>query len=115
MPDPNLARESVWVPFMRDTLRCDANTVVVGHSSGAEVLRPRHPNKRAPSEYPGHAFCCFGSRSIAAWLSRICDRSVDVQAAMRLLETTELFGVALVSACHTVPSPSKNKNRPRLG
>lgn len=37
MPDPYHARESIWLPFMRDTLRCDAATIIVGHSSGAEA------------------------------------------------------------------------------
>ena len=37
MPDPVVARESVWVPFLRDELACDARTIVVGHSSGAEA------------------------------------------------------------------------------
>jgi len=35
MPDPYVASEKVWVPFLRDTLRCGADTVLVGHSSGA--------------------------------------------------------------------------------
>ena len=35
MPDPVGAKESVWVPFMRETLKVGADTVVVGHSSGA--------------------------------------------------------------------------------
>lgn len=37
MPDPWQARESVWLPFMRETLQCDAGTIIVGHSSGAEA------------------------------------------------------------------------------
>ena len=37
MPDPVAAKESVWVPFIRDDLRAGATTVVVGHSSGAEA------------------------------------------------------------------------------
>ncbi|XP_005111079.1 putative hydrolase RBBP9 isoform X2 [Aplysia californica] len=37
MPDPITARESVWLPFMEKELRCDENTVIVGHSSGAEA------------------------------------------------------------------------------
>ena len=37
MPDPVVARESVWVPFLRDECGCDARTIVVGHSSGAEA------------------------------------------------------------------------------
>ncbi|KAF0698177.1 Aste57867_11162 [Aphanomyces stellatus] len=37
MPDPLGARESIWLPFVRDVMKCDENTVVVGHSSGAEA------------------------------------------------------------------------------
>ena len=58
MPDPHTARESVWLPFVRDEIGVDERTVVIGHSSGAV-------------------------------------------AAMRLLESTKLLGVILVSACHT--------------
>jgi len=35
MPDPMAARECYWIPFMRDELRCDQNTIIIGHSSGA--------------------------------------------------------------------------------
>lgn len=35
MPDPVYARESYWLPFMRDVLQCDRDTVIIGHSSGA--------------------------------------------------------------------------------
>ena len=35
MPDPVLARECYWLPFMRDELACDQKTIIVGHSSGA--------------------------------------------------------------------------------
>lgn len=35
MPDPVRARESRWVPFMKKQLRVGADTVVIGHSSGA--------------------------------------------------------------------------------
>ena len=35
MPDPVGAKESVWVPFMREALKVGPDTVVVGHSSGA--------------------------------------------------------------------------------
>ena len=37
MPDPYLARETAWLPFMKDSLRCGVDTIVVGHSSGAEA------------------------------------------------------------------------------
>lgn len=35
LPDPVLARAEFWLPFLRDVLRVDAETVLVGHSSGA--------------------------------------------------------------------------------
>ena len=37
MPDPNKAREKIWLPFMEEKLAVDENTIVVGHSSGAEA------------------------------------------------------------------------------
>ncbi|ESO87682.1 hypothetical protein LOTGIDRAFT_204460 [Lottia gigantea] len=37
MPDPYDAKESVWIPYMHDELKCDKNTIIVGHSSGAEA------------------------------------------------------------------------------
>jgi len=35
MPDPVVARECYWLPFMRDELLCDDKTIIIGHSSGA--------------------------------------------------------------------------------
>ena len=35
MPDPYVAKESEWIPFIHNTLKVDEDTVVVGHSSGA--------------------------------------------------------------------------------
>ena len=37
MPDPDVARESIWLPFIQRDMRADADTVVIGHSSGAEA------------------------------------------------------------------------------
>ncbi|KAM3575107.1 hypothetical protein VYU27_003020 [Nannochloropsis oceanica] len=37
MPDPYTARESIWLPFMKEKLKCDASTIIIGHSSGAEA------------------------------------------------------------------------------
>ncbi|XP_070577293.1 serine hydrolase RBBP9-like [Ptychodera flava] len=39
MPDPVIAREKFWIPFMHDELKCDENTVIIGHSSGAEAAK----------------------------------------------------------------------------
>lgn len=35
--DPVTARESKWLPFMKEQLKCDENTIIIGHSSGAEA------------------------------------------------------------------------------
>ena len=46
MPDPYVARESIWLPFIKNKLGCDENTVLIGHSSGAEaVMRYAETNK----------------------------------------------------------------------
>ncbi|CAF3084663.1 unnamed protein product, partial [Rotaria sp. Silwood2] len=37
MPDPRGARESQWIPFIRDTLKFDEKTILIGHSSGCEA------------------------------------------------------------------------------
>lgn len=34
-PDNYLARESYWIPFLKNVLQADQKTVLVGHSSGA--------------------------------------------------------------------------------
>lgn len=35
MPDPMVARERIWIPFIENEIGVDENTIVVGHSSGA--------------------------------------------------------------------------------
>lgn len=35
LPDSWLGRERFWLPFVRDTLQADTNSIIVGHSSGA--------------------------------------------------------------------------------
>ncbi|XP_071961918.1 serine hydrolase RBBP9-like [Antedon mediterranea] len=37
MPDPDVARESEWIPFMQDVLKCDEFTIIIGHSSGSQA------------------------------------------------------------------------------
>ena len=35
LPDNDIAHEEIWIPFIRDQLKADENTVLIGHSSGA--------------------------------------------------------------------------------
>ena len=37
-PDSRKARESMWLPFIRDKLQCNRDCILVGHSSGAEAI-----------------------------------------------------------------------------
>lgn len=34
-PDPELAREKYWIPFLKDTIGVNDKSVLIGHSSGA--------------------------------------------------------------------------------
>lgn len=46
MPDPYTARETIWLPFMKNTLGVDEDTIIIGHSSGAEAaMRFAETNK----------------------------------------------------------------------
>eukprot|EP00300_Choanocystis_sp_HF-7_P033886 c46322_g1_i1.p1 GENE.c46322_g1_i1~~c46322_g1_i1.p1 ORF type:complete len:206 (+),score=39.09 c46322_g1_i1:3-620(+) len=38
MPDPNVARETVWIPYIKETLGANEHSIVIGHSSGAEAI-----------------------------------------------------------------------------
>ena len=71
MPDPYEAKESIWLPFMRDVLKADESSIIVGHSSGAEaamryaeVGSPMRAAGAALTQQPlGVTFCCFVTRA----------------------------------------------------
>jgi uncharacterized protein len=45
-PDNVVARESSWIPFLKDNLRADEQSILVGHSSGAiAAMRLAETNK----------------------------------------------------------------------
>jgi predicted alpha/beta hydrolase family esterase len=35
MPDPYYARRNIWIPYILNDLKCERNTVLIGHSSGS--------------------------------------------------------------------------------
>jgi len=43
-PDSIIAREKYWIPFLKDYLQADKNTLLIGHSSGA-VAAMRYAEK----------------------------------------------------------------------
>lgn len=38
MPDNEMARSFIWLPFMEETLGANENSIVIGHSSGAVAV-----------------------------------------------------------------------------
>lgn len=34
-PDPQIGRESIWIPFIKEKLKADEESVLIGHSTGA--------------------------------------------------------------------------------
>ncbi|ELR12350.1 uncharacterized protein ACA1_374170 [Acanthamoeba castellanii str. Neff] len=51
MPDPDAAHRDVWLPFIKQELRCDENTILIGHSSGAEAAMS--PEEKESGYYTG--------------------------------------------------------------
>lgn len=45
-PDPDLVRREYWLPFLKNELRANETTILIGHSSGAEAaMRFAEENK----------------------------------------------------------------------
>jgi predicted alpha/beta hydrolase family esterase len=44
-PDNQVARESVWIPFLEEELKADEYTILIGHSSGA-IASMRYAEKK---------------------------------------------------------------------
>ncbi len=61
MPDNDLAREKYWLPFLKDKLKADENTVIIGHSSGAvAAMRYAESNKLYGSVLVGACYTDLG-------------------------------------------------------
>lgn len=59
-PDPQLAREKYWLPFLKK-LGADENTILIGHSSGAEAaMRFAEKNKILGSILVGACYTDLG-------------------------------------------------------
>ena len=46
MPDPKLARKEIWIPFIKEKLSNDEDSVLIGHSSGAAAILKFLENNR---------------------------------------------------------------------
>ncbi len=61
MPDNVLARESQWLPFLKDKLGTDEDTILIGHSSGAvAAMRFAENNKLYGSVLVGACYTDLG-------------------------------------------------------
>jgi predicted alpha/beta hydrolase family esterase len=38
MPDPKLARKEIWIPFIKEKISTDEDSILIGHSSGAAAI-----------------------------------------------------------------------------
>lgn len=82
MPDPFGAKESAWVPFLLQECGVDANTLIIGHSSGAEAAMRLMENNPvlvyAPSSsaQPHRAFFILLYCRAACWCQRATPTSV---------------------------------------
>ena len=73
MPDNVLAREKYWLPFLKDKLHADKNTILVGHSSGAvAAMRYAENNKIYGSVLVGACHTDLGMKEerIAGYYNR---------------------------------------------
>ena len=64
MPDTPLARAKYWLPFLKNDLRADENSILVGHSSGAlAAMRFAQQNKIVGSVLIGAMYTDLGIES----------------------------------------------------
>lgn len=78
-PDNDLARANIWLPFLKNNLGADENTVIVGHSSGAvAAMRFAEKNKIFGSILVGVCYTDLGEEEEKK--SGYYDRPWDWQA-----------------------------------
>jgi predicted alpha/beta hydrolase family esterase len=89
-PDPELARESFWIPFLLDELKVDENTVLVGHSSGAiAAMKLAEKHKILGSVLVGTYYTDLGIE--AEKLSGYFDKSWDWKSMRHNQQWTVIF------------------------
>lgn len=63
MPDPDLARRSVWIPFIEKQMNKTGNSILIGHSSGAvAIMRYLEDHKAAGAVLVGAYYTDLGDR-----------------------------------------------------
>lgn len=64
MPDNMIARESKWIPFLKDVLNANEHSIIVGHSSGAvAAMRFAETNKLLGSVLIGACYTDLGDKT----------------------------------------------------
>lgn len=64
MPDSLEAKASIWLPYMKDVLKCDEQTIIIGHSSGAvAAMRYAENNKLLGTLLIGACYTDLGMAS----------------------------------------------------
>lgn len=63
-PDNKLARQKFWLPFLKNELHADKNTIIIGHSSGAvATMRFAEKNKIYGSILIGACYTDLGDEA----------------------------------------------------
>lgn len=115
--DPLYAREKVWLPFMKEQLKCGPDTIIVvslAHAAAAPCNRSSASTVTAPVVQPhlspwqlscscgAHCMCRRRSRLILCvtpcHYGCVQGHSSGAAAAMRFAEGDKVAGILLVSA-----------------
>ncbi|MFH1670275.1 MAG: alpha/beta hydrolase [Patescibacteria group bacterium] len=63
-PDPKIARQSIWLPFLKDECGADEHSILIGHSSGAiAAMRYAENNKILGSVLVGTYYTNVGDEN----------------------------------------------------
>ena len=77
MPDPHVARESIWLPFMKETLGAHGGAIIIGHSSGSEaILRYLETNRVKGAFLVSACHTDLGDCNERGWRVSVCNPSM---------------------------------------